>query len=82
MDIFPNYTAIKLAVILQNYYRNIKNKKELLTKYLRKYYEFSYLLMSHIQITYEKNIFSKSVYNTNMDDLDNILVFYKFIKKN
>ena len=81
MDIFPNYTAIKLAVILQNYYRNIKNKKELLTKNLRKYYEFSYLLMSHIQITYEKNIFSKSVYNSNMDDLDNILVFYKFIKK-
>ena len=80
MNIFTDYPAIKLAVILQDYHRTVIEKKAVISQNLRKYYELSYATMSHIQGTYEKGIFTKNTYNTNMEELDNILVFYNFIK--
>ena len=80
MNIFTDYPAIKLAVILQDYNKTVREKKAVISQNLRKYYELAYATMSHIQGTYEKGIFTKNTYNTNMEELDNILVFYNFIK--
>ena len=80
MDIFKEYNAIKLVLSLQSYYRLVKSKKTNITKKLRNYYEISYMLMSHIQNNFDTNIFSKSIYNENMEELDDILTFYKFVQ--
>ena len=80
MDIFKEYNAIKLVLTLQSYYRLVKARKESVVKKIRICYEISYLIMSHIQNNYDINIFTKIIYNDNMEELDNILVFYKFIQ--
>ena len=80
MDIFKEYNAIKLVLSLQSYYRLVKVRKENITKKIRTCYEISYMTMSHIQNNYDINIFTKSTYNDNMEELDDILTFYKFIQ--
>ena len=80
MDIFKEYNAIKLVLSLQSYYRLVKVRKENVTKKIRTCYEISYMTMSHIQNNYDMNIFTKSTYNDNMEELDDILTFYKFIQ--
>ena len=80
MDIFKEYNAIKLVLSLQSYYRLVKTRKECITKKIRACYEISYTTMSHIQNNYDINIFTKSTYNDNMEELDDILTFYKFIQ--
>jgi ATP-dependent Lon protease len=80
MEVFKEYNEIKLVLSLQHYYRHVKNRKDEVTNKIRSSYELLYNTMSHIQENYDINIFTKSVYNSNMDELDSILVYYNFIK--
>ena len=74
-------TNIKnLVLSIETIYSNIRIDKQIICNRLRQSYEHIKNTMDHLNTCYEKKIIIKSVYTSNMDELESIFDMYKFIR--
>ena len=81
MSLNSNMIRLRSIIIIQNRFREIKTKLELLTEDIIKIKNFIHSIMMNIQNNYNNDFISKTEYNKQMEDISNINILLKKLPK-
>ena len=81
MSLNSNMIRLRSIIIIQNRFREIKTKLELLTEDIIKIKNFIHSIMMNIQNNYNNDFISKTEYNKQMEDISNINILLNKLPK-